>query len=154
MGLSFYNLSLQHSPLLNIQPAFRFPLVEILNNTTPWHLNVYDSIAEKEEEKEEGEGEEGEKEEQEGEEEEEREEQEGEEEKEGERMRHKRDVGGSLLASCGGTFRYSKSQEVTKICRLSWLTNSVLVYEPNAGGGGRGSYGVPANDYICIQEPK
>ena len=27
-------------------------------------------------------------------------------------------------------------QGVTKRCRLSWLTNSALVYEPNAGGGG------------------
>jgi hypothetical protein len=25
---------------------------------------------------------------------------------------------------------------VTKICRLSWLTNSALVYEPKCGGGG------------------
>jgi hypothetical protein len=25
---------------------------------------------------------------------------------------------------------------ITKRCRLSWLTNSALVYEPNAGGGG------------------
>jgi hypothetical protein len=93
MGLSFYNLLLQHSPLLNIQPAFRFPLVEILNDTTPWHLNVYDSMAEKEgeEEKEEGEKDEEVEKEQ--------------EERMDERMRHKRDVGGSLLASCGGTFR-------------------------------------------------
>ncbi len=106
---------LQHSPLLNIQPAFRFPLVEILNDTTPWHLNVYDSMEEegekeqeRKEEKEGGErmeGEEGEK---------------GEEEKRmDERKRSRRDVGGSLLASCGGTFRYSKSQGVTKKCRLS-----------------------------------
>jgi hypothetical protein len=26
-------------------------------------------------------------------------------------------------------------QEVTKRCRLSWLTNSDLVYEPKLGGG-------------------
>ncbi len=91
--------------------------MEILNDTTPWHLNVYDSMAQEEQEEEEGEGEEGE---------------EGEEEERmDERMRHKRDVGGSLLASCGGTFRYSKSR-----CRLSWLTNSVLVYEPKCGGSG------------------
>jgi hypothetical protein len=96
MGLSFYNLILQHSPLLNIQPAFRFPLVEILNDTTPWHLNVYDSMAQEEQEEEEGErNEEQEKEEEEKE----------EEERMEERKRHKRDVGGSLLASCGGTFR-------------------------------------------------
>ncbi len=29
-------------------------------------------------------------------------------------------------------------QGVTKRCRLSWLTNSALVYEPNCGGGFRG----------------
>jgi hypothetical protein len=29
-------------------------------------------------------------------------------------------------------------QGVTKICRLSWLTNSALVYEPKCGGMGRG----------------
>jgi hypothetical protein len=29
------------------------------------------------------------------------------------------------------------SQGVTKICRLSWLTNSALVYEPKCGGRGR-----------------
>jgi hypothetical protein len=27
-------------------------------------------------------------------------------------------------------------QGVTKRCRLSWLTNSALVYDPNVGGGG------------------
>jgi hypothetical protein len=32
-------------------------------------------------------------------------------------------------------------------CRLSWLTNSALVYEPICGGGGR--CGVPANEYSC-----
>ena len=30
------------------------------------------------------------------------------------------------------------TQGVTKICRLSWLTNSTIVYEPYAGGGLRG----------------
>jgi hypothetical protein len=29
-------------------------------------------------------------------------------------------------------------QGVTKRCRLSWLTNSALVYERKCGGGGRG----------------
>jgi hypothetical protein len=29
------------------------------------------------------------------------------------------------------------SQGVTKRCRLSWLTNSALVYEPKCGGRGR-----------------
>ncbi len=28
------------------------------------------------------------------------------------------------------------NQEVTKNCRLSWLTNSARVYEPRRGGGG------------------
>ncbi len=46
-----------------------------------------------------------------------------EEERMDERKRHKRDVGGSLLASCGGTFRYSKSQGVTKRCRLCILAD-------------------------------
>jgi hypothetical protein len=34
--------------------------------------------------------------------------------------------------------RYFKvlQQEVTKRCRLSWLTNSALVYEPKYEGGG------------------
>jgi hypothetical protein len=99
MGLSFYNLLFQHSPLLNIQPAFRFPLVEILNNTTPWHLNVYDSMAQEQEEEEKGEERKDEEEER------MEEEKEGEEERMDERKRRRRDVGGSLLASCGGTFR-------------------------------------------------
>jgi hypothetical protein len=30
------------------------------------------------------------------------------------------------------------SQGITKICRLSWLTNSALVYEPKCGSGGGG----------------
>jgi hypothetical protein len=38
------------------------------------------------------------------------------------------------LLSCTLFFELSK-QEVTKRCRLSWLTNSVLVYEPKCGGG-------------------
>jgi hypothetical protein len=29
-----------------------------------------------------------------------------------------------------------KKPGVTKICRLSWLTNSTLEYEPKCGGGG------------------
>jgi hypothetical protein len=31
---------------------------------------------------------------------------------------------------------YSGRQGVTNICRLSWLTNSALVYEPKCGSGG------------------
>ncbi len=38
-------------------------------------------------------------------------------------------------------------QGVTKRCRLSWLTNSALVYEPKCGGGG--GCGVSANEYSC-----
>jgi hypothetical protein len=44
----------------------------------------------------------------------------------------------------------SVSQGVTKICRLSWMTNSALVqylsFEPNCGGGGCGA---SANEYSC-----
>ncbi len=42
-------------------------------------------------------------------------------------------------------------QGVTKRCRLSWLTNSALVYEPKCGG--RRGWGwacwVSANEYSC-----
>ncbi len=34
-------------------------------------------------------------------------------------------------------------QGVTKRCRLSWLTNSALVYEPKCGGKGGGVAGSP-----------
>jgi hypothetical protein len=37
-------------------------------------------------------------------------------------------------------------QGVIKRCRLSWLTNSALVYEPKCG---RGGCGVSANEYSC-----
>ncbi len=40
---------------------------------------------------------------------------------------------------------YRAWQEVTKRCRLSWLTNSALVYEPKCGG----SRGISANEYSC-----
>jgi hypothetical protein len=36
---------------------------------------------------------------------------------------------------------------VTRKCRLSWLTNSALVYEPKWGGGG--GYRFSANEYGC-----
>jgi hypothetical protein len=42
------------------------------------------------------------------------------------------------------------AQGVTKRC--PWLTNSALVYESKAGGGG--SCGASANEYSCTQEPK
>jgi hypothetical protein len=45
--------------------------------------------------------------------------------------------------------RYTLPRGVTKRCRLSWLTNSALVYEPKCGGGG--GYGVPANVYIIVR---
>ncbi len=37
-------------------------------------------------------------------------------------------------------------QGVKKKCRLSWLTNSALVYEPKCRGGG---CGVSDNNYSC-----
>ncbi len=40
-------------------------------------------------------------------------------------------------------------QGVTKRYRLSWLTNSVLVYEPKRVGMGGGGCGVSANEYSC-----
>ena len=39
---------------------------------------------------------------------------------------------------------------VTNRCRLSWLTNSALVYEPKCGGWGAEGYGVSANEYIQL----
>jgi hypothetical protein len=38
----------------------------------------------------------------------------------------------------------------TKRCRLSWLTNSTLVYEPKCGGKGV-NCGASANEYSCAQ---
>ncbi len=43
------------------------------------------------------------------------------------------------------------SQGITKRCRLSWLTNSALVYGPNAGGGEVGLRNLTANEYSCAQ---
>ncbi len=39
-----------------------------------------------------------------------------------------------IVAVCG--YRDSRIQVVTKRRRLSWLTDSALVYEPKLGGGG------------------
>ncbi len=39
-------------------------------------------------------------------------------------------------------------QGVTKRCRLSWLTNSALVYEHKCGG--REGAGLSANEYSCV----
>ncbi len=47
--------------------------------------------------------------------------------------------------SCIYTIFYTVQQGVTKKCRLSWLTNSALVYEPKCGGGG--AFGVSANEH-------
>jgi hypothetical protein len=69
--------------LLNIKPAFSFPAVEVLNDTIPWQLNVQDS-ADLEDDFGEDEGEE-----------------------EARKSRGKRSTDSSLLASCGGTYRYS-----------------------------------------------
>ncbi len=44
--------------------------------------------------------------------------------------------------------RLKEAEAVTKRCRLFWLINSALVYEPKCGGRGR-SCGVSANGYSC-----
>jgi hypothetical protein len=41
-----------------------------------------------------------------------------------------------------------QTQQVTKRCRLYWLTNSALVYEPKCGGMG-GGVRVSAIEYSC-----
>jgi hypothetical protein len=46
----------------------------------------------------------------------------------------------------------SYSQGITKICRLSWLTNSALVYEPNVGEGGEVAGSRPMS--TAVHEPK
>jgi hypothetical protein len=43
---------------------------------------------------------------------------------------------GILLLFCDLPIPKCANQGATKRCRLSWLTNSALVYSPNAGGGG------------------
>ncbi len=43
--------------------------------------------------------------------------------------------------------RVSPQQGATKRCRLSWLTNSALVYEPIRGERGGGGGGVSVNSY-------
>ncbi len=45
-----------------------------------------------------------------------------------------------------------KDQGVTKRCRLSWLTNSVLVYEPKSGGVG-GLQGLCQWVQLCTWSP-
>ncbi len=52
-------------------------------------------------------------------------------------------------------FPNPSTRGVTKRCRLYWLTNSALVYEPKCGESGEGgSRMVSANEYSCTQEPK
>jgi hypothetical protein len=53
------------------------------------------------------------------------------------------------LSGSYGTVQYI--QGVTKRCRLSWLTNSALVYESNCGGWLWSSV-VSANEYSCAHE--
>ncbi len=49
-----------------------------------------------------------------------------------------------------GYYQLILYQGVTKRCRLSWLPDSALVYEPKYGGmGGRGGWGVSANECSC-----
>ena len=43
-----------------------------------------------------------------------------------------------LLLYLGHPTSFSLRQAVTERCRLSWLTNSALVYEPKCGGEGGG----------------
>ncbi len=42
---------------------------------------------------------------------------------------------------------------VIKRCRLSWLTNRALVYEPKAGGGGGGLRGLSQWVQLCTWSP-
>jgi hypothetical protein len=56
-----------------------------------------------------------------------------------------------LISSIQNSTQNSGKQGVTKRCRLSWLTNSALVYEPKCvrkgGGGVEGSLSQP--EYSC-----
>ncbi len=44
-------------------------------------------------------------------------------------------------------------QGVKKRCRLSWLTNSALVYEPKCGGGGGDAISKPMSIQLCTRRP-
>jgi hypothetical protein len=50
---------------------------------------------------------------------------------------------------CKGCHTPGSNQGVTKRCRLSWLTNSALVYEIKCWGrgGGGGGCGISVNEY-------
>ncbi len=56
------------------------------------------------------------------------------------------DVNPAGAAVCRSEF-YIHQQRVAKRCRLPWLTNSALEYEPKCGGGG--CCGVSANECSC-----
>jgi hypothetical protein len=43
----------------------------------------------------------------------------------------------------------SDKQGVTKRCRLSWLTNSLILFELKCGGWGGSVAGVSAREYSC-----
>jgi hypothetical protein len=45
------------------------------------------------------------------------------------------------------------NQGVTKRCRLSWLTNSALVYEPKCGGRGVVAGSQAMSIQLCIWSP-
>jgi hypothetical protein len=48
--------------------------------------------------------------------------------------------------------RFYVQGAITKRCRLSWLTNSALVYEPKCGGGW--GCGFSANEYCCAHRAR
>ncbi len=50
---------------------------------------------------------------------------------------------------CPMGLQKSWTRGITKRCRLSWLTNSTLLYGPRWGGIGLGSCGVSAIEYRC-----
>ncbi len=47
------------------------------------------------------------------------------------------------------TIHLKQGSRFTKRCRLSWLTNSALVYESKCKGKRGGSFGLSANEYSC-----
>ena len=50
--------------------------------------------------------------------------------------------------------RYTLTQGVTKRCRLTWLTNSALVYEPKCEGEGGGVAGSQPMRTAVYMKPK
>jgi hypothetical protein len=68
------------------------------------------------------------------------------------------EISGAIPAGKPFTFKIFKPQfpllsigGITKRCRLSWLTNSALVYEPKCGGtrGHAGSQPMSTAEYMC-----